>query len=130
MSSLKSNGKLTEEYKKVILSDKSTYELVNNDIELNKENIIRWCNKNQLNENMVLSFITKYGEYLLNQFNIENSKLFEWSSNLSSNFNKLLTDYTIEERIVRSFIYGKPMQFAILTKNSLIFLHKYQIVPD
>ena len=121
LSTLKNNGTLTTEYKKVILSDKSTIDLINSDIEKNREKITSWCIKNLLNENLIISFIIKYGEYQLNQFNIENIEIFEWSSKLTSNFCKQLTDYTLEEKIIRSFVYGKPMQFTYSKNNNGIY---------
>jgi hypothetical protein len=121
LSTLKNNGKLNTEYKKVILSDKSTIDLINLDIEKNREKITSWCRKNLLNEIPIINFIIRYGEYQLNQFNIENMKIFEWSSKLTSNFSKQLTDYTLEEKIIRSFVYGKPMQFTYSKNNKGIY---------
>lgn len=117
LSTLKSNGKLLTDYKKVILSDNTTYELLNTDIDRNKNEIINWCNKNLLNEQVIINFITNYGLYQLNQYNIDNMKIFDWSNKLSSNFNKLLTNYNIEEKIIRSFLYGLPMQFTFSENN-------------
>jgi hypothetical protein len=42
-----------------------------------------------------------------------------WCKNFSSNFNKVLTDHTIEEKIVRSFVYGNPAQFTFNENNIL-----------
>jgi hypothetical protein len=112
LSTLKSNGKLFTEYKKVILSDKSTNDLIIADIEKNKDKIISWCDKNMYNIHHILNFMVKYGENQLNLFNEENIKIFEWSKKLSSNFNKQLTEHNLEERIIRSFIYSSPMQFT------------------
>jgi hypothetical protein len=121
LSTLKNEGKLATDYKKVILSDKSTLTLIFSDIEKNKEKIISWCIKNLLNENLIINFIVKYGEYQLKQLNPENMIIFEWSSKLSSNFNKQLTTYTIDEKIIRSFIYGNPTQFTYSKNNKGIF---------
>jgi hypothetical protein len=118
---LKNNGTLSSEYKNIILSDNSTLDLIYSDIEKNKENIIIWCKKNLLNENSIINFIIKYGEYQINQFNITNIKVFDWSSKLSSNFNKQLTINTLEEKIIRSFIYGNPMQFTYSKNNKGIY---------
>lgn len=121
LSNLKNNGKLSKEYKNIIFADKSISELIYNDIEKNKKEIISWCNKNMLNHDIIIKFIINYGEYHLNQLNSENMKIFEWSSKLSSNFNKQLTESTIDEKIIRSFIYGYPMQFTHSTNNKGIY---------
>ena len=117
LSTLRNNGKLNTEYKQIILADKSTLNLIYSDIEKNKENIKSWCNKNVLNEDSVINFITTYAEYQLNQLNSENMKVFEWSAKLSSNFNRQLTNNNLEEKIIRSFIYGNPMQFTYSKNN-------------
>jgi HrpA-like RNA helicase len=121
LSNLKNNGKLLKEYKNVIFADKSILDLMYSDIEKNKKEITSWCNNNMLNDNAIIKFIIKYGEYNLNQLNNENMKIFEWSSKLSSNFNKQLTESTLDEKIIRSFIYGYPMQFTHSTNNKGIY---------
>lgn len=121
LSTLKNNGTLSNEYKKVIMSDKATIDLIYSDIEKNKEKITSWCRKNLLNEIPIINFIIKYGEYQLNQFNIENMEIFDWATKLSSNFNKQLTDCTLEEKIIRSFVYGNPMQFTYSKNNKGIY---------
>lgn len=118
LMALKNNGTLKNDYKKVILSDKTTYRIINDNIEKNSNEIISWCNKNLLNENIIINFIKKYGEHALSQLSPENKKIFEWTNNYSSNFNRQLTDNTIDEKIIRSFLYGRPTQFTYSIKNS------------
>ena len=42
----------------------------------------------------------------------EENQVFTWANDLKINYMKHLTTGTIEERIIRSFIYGRPFQFS------------------
>lgn len=112
LSALKNNGTLKQDYKKVILADSVTYSFIKNNIEIHKNEITNWCNKNLFNEHVIIGFISKYGEYILSKFYLENKKIFEWTTSFNSNFTKQLTEATMDEKIIRSFIYGRPTQFT------------------
>ena len=73
---------------------------------INKDLIINWCKKNLLNENLIINFMIRYGEYQLGQIDGESMKIFNWSSNIASNFSKQLTEYTLSEKIIRSFFFS------------------------
>ena len=48
----------------------------------------------------------------------EDNEVLKWASSFNSNYTKLLTTGKIEEKIIRSFIYGRPYQFTYsLTKS-------------
>jgi hypothetical protein len=45
-----------------------------------------------------------------------------WATQLSTNFNKYLTTGTIEEKIIRSFLYGYPSQYTYSINNNNKFV--------
>ena len=55
---LKNNGNLQLKYKKVLLSDKSSTNLIFN----NRDNIANWADTNYLNSNIITKFIEKLGK--------------------------------------------------------------------
>jgi hypothetical protein len=95
------------------------------DINYNKNNIIKWCDSQYIDSNIILKFLntltSKYSDIdLLNPDN-----LFKDLNN--PNFNKQLTSNTIEEKILRSFIYGYPDQIGIKTTNTLSTYMNYNM---
>ncbi len=118
LSTLKNNGILHLEYEKILLEDTSTLNIILYNIKKYDKEIIEWCDKNYINSELILDFIIRLGGYQLTNGLIENNSFFNWGTNLSSNFNKQLTQYNIEERILRSFIYGRPFNFTYSINKS------------
>ena len=108
---LKNNGLLIKKYKKVMIKNKWILNKLYSNINNNKDTIIKWCDNNLLNQDIIINYI----KLNINKNNDFTS--FKWSSELNSNFNKQLTEYTIEEKIIRSFIYGHPTQFIYPNNN-------------
>ena len=90
-----------------------------------------------LNSNILIKFLEKlssnYLKLIVNN-NItdtilQKNEIINWSKTLFVNYNKYLTDYTIDEKIIRSFIYGRPLQFIykISDNNIISMVNNYSI---
>ena len=90
-----------------------------------KEQITDWCVNNLLNEQIVINFIIEYGR---NQIEVDIDNEMSWAEKLSSNFNKQLTYNNLEEKIIRSFIYGNPTQFTFSNVNSDSIADTYKTI--
>jgi len=113
LKKLKDDGKLDSETNKILKIDKSTLNIIISNINANKQDIITWSERNHFNSDIILKVLKQLGEYYLTKDVIDSkSDIFNWARDLSSNYNKYLTEYTIEERIIRSFLYGKSNHFT------------------
>ena len=109
---LKHNGTLRTKYEKIFKSDNYTKKIIINRLDKNKSEIQKWCNTNHLNYTKIYEFIEKLVFYNLN---IDLSKeSIVWAQQLSNSFNKALTNYSIEEKIIRSFLYGYADQYTLV----------------
>ena len=126
LKKLKNNGILDNETSQILKIDKSTLNIIISNINANKKDIITWAERSYLNSDIILNVLEKLGEYYLTK-DVINSKsaVFNWAQELSSNYNKYLTEYTIEERIIRSFLYGKSYQFTFKHDNSNSYLQTF-----
>jgi hypothetical protein len=109
---LKKNGKLNEDSMKVFKSDSYVKNIIYTDLYNNMDSIKTWCNTYYLNFDYIMKYIEEYIEYFLKKNITEDNIVIMWAKNFSSNFNKYLTHNTIEERIIRSFLYGNPSQYT------------------
>ena len=109
---LKKTGTLEKDIGSTLRTDKSTYQIIFDNVDKNKEKIIEWANRNYFNGELLIKFINKLGEYYLEKSIINNNPVLEWAQNFNSNFSKYLNDYTIDEKIIRSFLFGKQYQFT------------------
>ena len=117
---LEINGTLNLKKKDIFIKQSNTSSFIFNDIELYRKEIENWANINYLNSNIIIQFIKKLGIFYLNTIDkYHNNEAILWSKNFTDNFYKCLTDYTIEEKILRSFIYGNPIQFTFNESNRL-----------
>ena len=130
LSTLKNNGKLESGHKEILLTDASTIKKFNKN-SFNTDRISKWANSNYLNSFIITEFIKKLGEFYLSKVIFEDNSVLEWASKFNSNYMKLLTTGTIEERIIRSFIYGKPYQFtySLVKSGPPYSLMNYQVIP-
>jgi hypothetical protein len=120
LKKVKNISTLNSEIKPILKVDKSTLNIIISNINANKKDIITWAERNYLNSDIILKVLNKLGEYYLLEDVIDSkSKIFEWAKELSSNYNKYLTEYNIEEKIIRSFLYGKSTQFTFNFENYL-----------
>ena len=109
---LKKLGKLETELSNELRLDKSTLNIVISDIEKYKSEILLWAKKHYFNGEILIKFMKQLGEYYLNKNILNAHPVLEWARGFNSNFNKYLTTYTIDEKIIRSFLYGKPNHFT------------------
>ena len=106
--------------KKIYIKRISTVDFIFNDIENYRKEIENWAESNYFNPNIIISFIKKLGLFYLSKIDkYQKNKVIEWSKKFNSTFNKCLTDYNIEEKILRSFIYGYSNQFTFNDSNHI-----------
>jgi hypothetical protein len=136
LNNLKNSSDNILDYEKIILTSNDIYILFENDINKNKNNIIKWSTNKYFNDNIILSFITKLTKSYLKLISLENNDMFynlNYAKEFSNNFNRILTDYNINEKIIRSFMYGYPLQFAQRDSNNNIITilnNKHNINPN
>jgi hypothetical protein len=108
---LKRGGLLSMEKKDILKTDKSTLDIILSNIYEYKDKIIFWCDINYLNYEVIIKILEKLGTLYL-QTDFSNDDILKWANELNSNFIKHLTNYTLDERIIRSFLYGNHDQFT------------------
>ena len=111
LSQLKRAGLLSIEKKDVLKTDNSTLNIILSNIDKYKDKIKFWCDINYLNYEVIIQILEKLGTLYL-QTDFSDNPILEWAKKLNSNFVKHLTNYTLDERIIRSFLYGNHDQFT------------------
>lgn len=120
LKNLQINGKLNSEKKEIYINDISTFKFLFNDIKYYEKEIKEWADNNYFDSDIILNFIYNLASFYLGKLDkYFDNNVIQWSKNFSSNFNKCLTDNTIEEKIIRSFLYGNPIQFTFYDSNIL-----------
>ena len=114
LKNIRNNGELQSKYTDIFKSDKSTINLIYQD----KNDIVKWANSNYINSTIVTEFIKKLGKLYSSKIIFENGNLFDFINDFNTNFMKILTTGTLEEKIIRSFIYGRPYQFTYSLNKS------------
>lgn len=127
---LKKNGKLNNDVIKIIKNDAITFKMISDDININKADIITWCDNNHINSHLILSYMESYAKYYLKKNITESNEVILWAKQFP-NFNKFLTTNTMEEKIIRSFIYGYPNQYtySINNKNKFVTYINKKLCP-
>jgi hypothetical protein len=113
---LKYSGSLNTNKETELKTDKSTLDIILSDIYKYKDKISYWCNINYLNYDIIIKILEKLGTLYLHT-DISNNILKWANEKLNSNFIKHLTNHTLDERIVRSFLYGRHDQFTFKLDN-------------
>jgi HrpA-like RNA helicase len=116
---LKNAGNLEKDIGTVLRTDKSPLQIISDNIEKNREKIIEWANRHYFNGELLINFINKLGEYYMEMSIINNNPVLEWAKNFNSNFSKYLNEYTIDEKIIRSFLFGKQYQFTFRHNHNI-----------
>ena len=116
---LKNAGTLEKDIESILRTDKSSLQIIINNVEKNKEKIIEWANRQYFNGELLINFINKLGEYYLEMSIINNNPVLEWAKNFNSNFYKYLNEYTIDEKIIRSFLFGRQYQFTFRHNHNI-----------
>ena len=120
LKSLEVNGRLKLDKIELFSKQNNTSDFIFNDIELYRKEIEDWARISYFKPNIIISFIKKLSYFYLSKIDkLYNNEVIIWSKNFTQNFNKCLTDHTIEEKILRSYLYGNPIQFAFNESNKL-----------
>jgi len=114
LKNIKNNGELQSKYTDIFKNDTLTLNLIYQD----KNDIAKWADSNYLNPTIINQFIKKLGKLYSSKIIFENSNLFNFINDFNTNFIKILTTGTLEEKIIRSFIYGRPYQFTYSLNKS------------
>jgi hypothetical protein len=118
---LEKNGSLDDNME-VFRKDNYTLKIVMDNIMKNRDKIKQWCDVNYLNDTFIINYIVNFAKYYLGKNINENNDVIIWSKLFRSNFNKYLTTNTIDEKIIRSFLYGYPSQYTFSTNNKNKFV--------
>jgi hypothetical protein len=118
LKSLEVNGKLKSEKTELFSNQANTVNFIFNDIELYRKEIEDWAITSYFDPSIIISFIKKLGYFYLSKMTKFNKdKEINWSKNFTPNFIRCLTDHTMEEKILRSYLYGNPIQFTFDESN-------------
>jgi len=109
-------------------------DLIKEDIIKNRYEITLWCSENNLNANGIFIFLEKYGDIMLNVLTIEKNLDIDlneispliWMQEIKSTFSRVLKTNEIKERILKSFIVGRPLNFAIKSNTKDIFYRLFK----
>lgn len=128
LKNLKNNGTLNSKKEELFISQTKTTDFLFNDLENYRTEIKYWAESCYFNPNIIFSFIRKLNNFYLSKIDkYNNNEVVQWSKNFSPNFNKCLTDYTLDEKILRSFLYGSPTQFTFNESNNLRTLMNFSL---
>ena len=99
---------------------------INEDLDLNDAIIKLWCDTYFINYKNIKLFLSKLGEMIIN-INFDNHLHLIWIDNIKHNFLKILKTNTIKEKILKSFILGYPLNYAIKLdfNNNFYNLHLF-----
>jgi len=118
--------------------DKLKFIIIQNELKKNilqyESKIKSWCEENYLNFNGILIFLETYGNILLNVLTIEKNldnnlgeiSPLKWIDKIKNTFIKILKTDNIKEKILKSFILGRPLNYAIKTSNNNTDYHLRQ----
>ena len=115
------NLKGQKEMKYIIINN-----IINENIIQNKFKIKEWANNHFLEYESIIDFLTTYGETLLNILTLERNLDIDlneisplvWINDMKSNFIKILKTGEKKEKIIKSFIIGRPYNYAIKINSS------------
>jgi hypothetical protein len=110
--------------------DKLKFIIIKNEIKKSlfqyESKLKNWCEENYLNFNGIFIFLETYGNILLNILTIEKNldnnlgeiSPLKWIEKIKYTFTKILKTDTMNEKILKSFILGRPLNYAIKTSNN------------
>jgi hypothetical protein len=124
LTNLRNNGQINSGYKKILMKLPITKEFLINDIKNYSVEIKKWCDNLCINYDIIIKYLNNLIDYKIMN---DNNDQYSWCENFSSNYNRFLTDNNIEERILRSFIYGRSDQYSKRNKNNLYVYMNYNI---
>jgi hypothetical protein len=81
--------------------------------------IMQWCNINNFDFDIINKYLFKLISIKLNNFIFDTNKIKNY--NLSNNHNIILNNYTIEEKLIKSFIFGYNNKI-VKSKNGELYI--------
>ena len=99
---------------------------INENLILNKLIIKKWCDTYFINYEYIALFLSKLGEMIIKMETIDLDFLV-FINSIKQNFIKILKTNTIKEKILKSFILGNPLNYAIKLdfNNNFYNLHLF-----
>jgi hypothetical protein len=103
---------------KLFYKESNIYKIIINNIENNKDEIIKWCSKNYIDSSFIFKYLNKLVEIKFeNHINIIYDTFITY--NLSDLLASLLS-YNKEDNIIKSFLYGNPTNICYFINNKMI----------
>ena len=120
------NSKGLNELKFKIIKSETEKDLLKHTLKIKE-----WCNMNYFKYEAIIIYLNDFAEIILNVLTIERNldiDLLEisplnWMNDLKSSFTKILTIGDINERIIKSFIIGRPTNYAVKMNPQDTFYH-------
>jgi hypothetical protein len=110
---------------------------INLDLDLNNIKIKVWCDNYFINYEYIKIYLINLGELIINFFTLDKNidTEFEevspllWINDIKQNFSKILKTNNIKEKIIKSFILGRPINYGIKLDSENIFynLHSFKL---
>ena len=133
LNKLYNNGKLENINGKETLRLYFLNKYIQEDIILKDAKIKLWCTNNHINYEMIILFINNLSELYCDFITIDKNLDIEmneisslkWIDDIKSRFSKILKSNNIKEKIIKSFIIGNPLNYAIRldSKNNYYSLY-------
>jgi hypothetical protein len=115
---LKNNGTIVDGFDDIYdkIDEINLINILENNLKKYESQINSFCSLYELNSNIITKFIRKLAIFNWNDKLIKNDVL-KWANKLSNIYNRLLTTNTLEEKIVRSFLYGTPYNYTFYSDH-------------
>ena len=120
---IQNKGLLNNEYGFLIWLFDSDYisNYLSKEISNNKSKIKNWCLLNYIDYQSIINFLINYQKYTISVIaskrnydsNIDELSSLDWIENISSSFKKSLSNNSIENKILRTFILANPINNAV-----------------
>jgi hypothetical protein len=111
--------KIFEKTKSIIIKSNKIVDIFKKDINDNINIIIRWCNINYFNFDIINKYLNKLILVKLDNFIFDKNLIKNY--NLSDNYNIILNNYIIEEKLINSFIFGYNNKI-VKSKNGELYI--------
>ena len=121
MKKLFNSGKLENKSGKEILRDDILIKQIEKDLDLNNLKIKLWCENYFIKYEHIKKYFSTLSKLIINLLTIEKNIDDEygeispllWVDNIKHNFLKVLKTNNIKEKIIKSFILGRPLNYGI-----------------
>jgi hypothetical protein len=121
MKKLFNSGKLEIKNGKEEMKFEILKKQINENLDLNNSIIKIWCENYFIKYEPIRTFLNNLGEIVINILTVEKNIDIEfdeispllWINEIKQNFLKILKTDNIKEKIIKSFILGRPLNYAI-----------------